>query len=69
MRVFGLPGMVMIACPPALTSGGAVGLPLAAPPSFQIPAYQGERSSVAESHACQRVRRCVAQGDRSSNDP
>ena len=38
VRVFGLPGVVMIACLPALTSGGAVGLPLAAPPSFQIPA-------------------------------
>ena len=43
MRVFALPGMVMIACPPALTSGGAVGLPLAAPPTVQIPTDQGGR--------------------------
>jgi hypothetical protein len=52
VRVFGLPGMVMIACPPALTSGGAVGLPLAAPPTVQIPADQGERGSVVGLHAC-----------------
>ncbi len=43
MRVFALPGMVMIACPPALTSGGAVGLFLAAPPTVQIPTDQGDR--------------------------
>jgi hypothetical protein len=44
VRVFGLPGMVMIACLPALTSGGAVGLPLAAPPSSR---YQPTRASAA----------------------
>src|SRR5258708_6751433 len=36
-----LPGMVMIACPPVPTSGGAVGLPLAAPPTVQIPSRPG----------------------------
>jgi hypothetical protein len=52
VRVFALPGMVMIACPPALTSGGAVGLPLAAPPTVQIPVDQGERGGVARLHGC-----------------
>jgi hypothetical protein len=52
VRVFGLPGMVMIACPPALTSGGAVGSLLPLRPLFQIPADQGERGGVAGTHVC-----------------
>jgi hypothetical protein len=43
--VFALLGMVMIAWPPALTSGGAVRFPpkSSAPPAFQIPATSPSR--------------------------
>jgi hypothetical protein len=56
VRVFALPGMVMIAWPPALTSGGAPPSKSSAPPAFQIPADQDERGC----HVCDSIQRAAA---------